>query len=221
VAGAGLNGGTVILTFANEPEAKAFLKEALSDQFEVFPEVSVRHATFSHVNIRPDFVAVPKDNQFSDLALAFEVKSMSKPTTPAVAKALKQASDYVLARINHDPKRADGLNNHAEKPVVACFLFPAPEWRTEGALHGVHDPDELRRIGDQIFLSGMAHLAGYLRVGLAFVSEAHRKRSLVLTFGPNEIWVSSRGWRSKARDRLVGKRQIGSTRKNLADLLEL
>ena len=209
------------LSFKNEPEARLFLEEELSDQFEIYSEGSVRHATFSHVNIRPDYVIVPKDREFRDLALAIEVKSMSMQTTPVVAKALKQASDYVLSRINHDPRRKDGINNHANKPIVACFLFPAPEWHTEDSLRGVNDAEEIYKTGDQIFLSGMTHFAGYLRVGRALVSTRYRERTFVLSFGPNEVWVSSRGWRSNARNMLVGKRQIGSTRKDLADLLEL
>jgi hypothetical protein len=41
----------------------------------------------------------------------------------------------------------------------------------------------------------------------------------VLYFGPNEVWVQGRGWHADAEHMLLGKRQVGSQRKTVLDLL--
>lgn len=52
-----------------------------------------------------------------------------------------------------------------------------------------------------------------------YVTSAYKERPLVLTVG-NEVWVSSRGWRTDARNILAGKRQLGSQRFNILDELK-
>ncbi|MCW9035389.1 MAG: hypothetical protein OQJ97_14295 [Rhodospirillales bacterium] len=209
------------LVFSDEISAKEYLIDILSGHFELYCEVNVQHATFGELTIRPDIVAIPLDQQYNDIALAFEIKSGKGFGTPEFAKAFKQASDYVLSRIKPDAARCEKFKSHVGKPIVACFMFPAPPWATENSLSEDMSQCELIKTGDEIFNSGMAHMAGYLRVGMVRRSFDNRSNPFVLCFGPNEVWNSSKGWRSDARNKLVGKRQIGSVKRDISKLLKL
>lgn len=208
------------LQFKTEEEAASDLYSRLSGHFEIFPEVTVQHATFPNLKIRPDFVVIPKDEKFCDLALAFEVKSMKDADPPVMAQAFKQATDYVLSRIVKDERRADGLNAHVGKPIVACFIYPAPEWGPGDVSHLTDSFERENQKSDNLMHTGMMHLARYFGVGRGTLFENRRQETeLGLYFGPNDVWKSSKGFSNNARNLLVGKRQFGSTRKNIADLL--
>ena len=183
----------------DEVQTRAHLRAMLESAFETFEEVDVRHALFRKRRLRVDVLAIPRDPGLSDLALAFETKGDRDWLIPTYAEALKQASDYVLARV--EPK----LAAHAGKPVMATFIYPAPRKVMEPHPHRI-EPD--KKI---FFLSGMAHMAGYHRVGTARMETLKRGPALVLSVN-EEIWNSHRGWRTNARNVLAGKRQLGSQR---------
>ncbi|RUP13899.1 MAG: hypothetical protein EKK43_14470 [Methylobacterium sp.] len=183
----------------DERQTRAELRRMLDPDFETYEEVDVRHALFRKRRLRVDLLAIPRDPLLSDLALAFETKGERDWLIPTYAEALKQASDYVLARV--EPKLAE----HAGKPVMATFIYPAPR--------KVMEPNPRRVEADRkiFFLSGMAHMAGYHRVGTAQMENLKRGQALVLSVN-EEIWNSQRGWRTNARNVLAGKRQVGSQR---------
>ncbi|MGX9981103.1 hypothetical protein [Methylobacterium fujisawaense] len=183
----------------DERQTRAQLRQMLDPDFETYEEVDVRHALFRKRRLRVDLLAIPRDPLLSDLALAFETKGERDWLIPTYAEALKQASDYVLARV--EPKLAE----HAGKPVMATFIYPAPR--------KVMEPNPRRVEADRkiFFLSGMAHMAGYHRVGTARMENLKRGQALVLSVN-EEIWNSQRGWRTNARNVLAGKRQVGSQR---------
>lgn len=183
----------------SEADVRAHLAAVLARDFETFEEVEVRHALFRRRMLRIDVLAIPRDPVLTDLALAFETKGDRRWLIPEWAQALKQASDYVLATI--EPK----LAAHAGKRVMAAFVYPAPRWQSHGA------PPSAGVTHEEMFLSGMGHMASYQRVGTARIVEGRRGPELVLKAG-EELWTSTRGWRSNARNVLAGKRQIGSQR---------
>lgn len=172
------------------------LRGLLAADFDTFVEVPVRHALFRRRSLRIDLLAIPKADHLRDIALGFEVKGHDEWNIPSLAHCLKQASDYVLATVEPE------LPEHVGKRVMAVFVYPAP--------------DKVNVTFDDVnptaaFYSGMVHMAGYYRVGSAKISSGYREKPLTLSC-PDEVWVSSRGWRSNARNILVGKRQIGSQR---------
>lgn len=188
----------------DEAAVRARLCAILGPAFELFPETLVRHALFRGRRLRVDLLAIPRDLAFSDIALAFETKGEREWDIPSWAQALKQASDYVLATVEPD------LPAHVGKRVMATFVFPAPPWASG---------DKAGDASKASFLSGMAHMSGYHRVGMVSSAIYGRRRLNRLTLGFNEVWVESRGWRANARDMLSGKRQIGSQRFPILDEL--
>lgn len=192
----------------DETQIRAHLRAMLEPAFETFEEVEVRHALFRRRRMRVDLLAIPRDPTLSDIALAFETKGDRVWDIPLWAQALKQASDYVLATV--EPK----LSNHSGKRVMATFVYPAPQWVLE-MNENIHSETP-----KSSFLSGMAHMAGYHRVGMArYCASYGRQTALTLSIGPNEVWLSTRGWRAQARHLLAGKRQIGSQRFPILDEL--
>lgn len=189
-----------------EEENRNELERWLAPAFHTYREVCLRHALFTRRTLRVDLLAIPKDENFSDITLAFEVKGHEEWDIPNLAHALKQASDYVLGVVTADPAVP---YEHVGKRVMATIVWPM--WHARGL-------GENRSHRDGI-LEGMRHMAGYHRVGAAYVTDAYKERPLVLTVG-NEVWVSSRGWRSDARNILAGKRQLGSQRFNILDELK-
>ena len=176
------------------------LEAWLLPAFETFREVPLRHALFTHRTLRIDLIGIPKDDRFCDIALGFEVKGHDEWDIPSLARCLKQASDYVLGIIQPGfaPRDHDG------KRVMAVFIYPPPS--TCGMREGSR--------GGRDFLLGMAHIAGYHRVGTAGVAagyHGYREVPFVSSCG-EEHWTSSKGWWQNARNVLVGKRQIGSQR---------
>lgn len=206
--------------FDNEPEAKAELIKWLSPHFHLFEEVTVSHGTFPQVRIRPDIVAVAKDPRHSDFAIAFEVKSSKHFGSSERVKMFKQASDYVLAKVEYDSSRQE-LAPIVGKVIAASFVFPGVEpWSYMDAWEGM-TKDEVIALVRRSDIFAMAHLAGYLRVGHVVFDERRSGMFLALLFGGNEVFVTDRGWRTDARNMLLGKRQIGSTRKKISDLIGL
>jgi len=189
-----------------EEDKRIELESWLAPAFETWREVKLCHALFRRRKLRIDLLAVPREDPYRQIALGFEVKGHTEWDEPIWAKALKQASDYVLATVEPD---RPGLGPHVGKRIMAVFVWPAPSW--------VISPKSADIQG--AFLSGMAQMAGYLRVGRATVSKS-RRPSLELTFGPNDVWGSASGWRPHAQNMLVGKRQIGSQRFNILEELE-
>jgi len=58
----------------NERELRAELMTALSPAFECWEHVPVRHVIFENKVLTADVIAVPRDDAFGRLTLAFEVK---------------------------------------------------------------------------------------------------------------------------------------------------
>lgn len=174
------------------------LRGLICDDFDVFEEVNLSHSLFRHRLLRADLVAIPRDPKMSDIAIAFETKKDQDWDIPSWGAALKQASDYVLATIHKDRPQ---IAPHAGKRVMAVFMFPCASRQNWGAC------DDVREAA----LSGMSHLAASFRVGVARSVNYGRVERIALMV-PNEVWVAGRGWRSDARNILVGKRQIGSQR---------
>jgi len=97
-----------------------------------------------------------------------------------LAWALRQGRDYVLS------KSVLGM-------VLACFVYPVPI--------------EFIR-GEDRYWQGMAKLASYVRVGIAFI-----EGGLVLDFGGHVIFRHGQ-WTSQAKKFLLGQRQLGGGRSN-------
>ena len=102
-----------------------------------------------------------------------------------VETALKQSADYVGGHVLEGP--------HRGKRIAACFLYPT-------AIHDRRDHE------------GMFNLIAQWRVGRGFMSWAVEPE-LALAIGYVVIWRSKRGWTSKARDMLLGKRTVGGSRR--------
>jgi len=77
--------------------------------------------------------------------------------------------------------------------VLACFVYPVPI--------------EFIR-GEDRYWQGMAKLASYVRVGIAFI-----EGGLVLDFGGHVIFRHGQ-WTSQAKKFLLGQRQLGGGRSN-------
>ncbi|MGD9829941.1 MAG: hypothetical protein AB7E70_01370 [Hyphomicrobiaceae bacterium] len=181
-----------------ERELRDELVSLLGCNFYCIQEAALRHGQFSRHVIRADVLAFPLDSDFFDVPIAFEIKSLKRGRESHYAEwapAIKQASDYVYARIE------DGrVGGFVGRRVVASFVYPAPPWGVEpGALIG-------RVANHQLIVSGAFHAALYFRVGRA---RKDKKGALELSFGPNPIWQSGR-WTGAARDFLRKKRKIGS-----------
>lgn len=183
-----------------EDEARDDLERLLARCFWTYREVNLRHALFRRRTLRADLIAIPKDQNMEDIAIAFECKRDQDWSDGPLGPALKQAADYVLATIE-DPivmPRFKGV------PVMGSFLYEAPACNC-------NEGPSVKAIA----CSGMMHMAGLLRVGGA---RPGRKGRLTLSFGATVVW-DERGWWANARNVLVGKRQIGSQRFPILDEL--
>lgn len=190
----------------SEQENLEILKRHLAKGFDTWCEVPLRHALFRRRTLRVDLIAFPRDPRFSDIALAFEVKGHEQWDGPRYAKALKQASDYVLATVDTGIVPPE----HNGKRVMGVFLWPG---KPEPELDDPYPEYERGRF------YGMAHLAGYFRVGTASYTDRRGTPVFCLRLG-EQLWFEDRGWRASARNVLVGKRQIGSQRFPILDELE-
>jgi len=181
------------------------LRMILAAGFDTFLEVPVRHALFTRRTLRIDLLAIPKHAPMNDIALGFEIKGCEEWDIPSMARCLKQAGDYVLATV----EPAAALHEHVGKRIMAVFIYPGPEVASN--VRPSDDPQVA-------FLGGMIHMAGHHRVGSVRVATQYREQPNAL-FCPNQVWSQSRGWRSDARNILVGRRQIGSQRFPILDEL--
>ena len=102
-----------------------------------------------------------------------------------VEMALKQSADYVGGHVLEGP--------HRGKRIAACFLYPTA---------GYHHAD---------YYGAMFNLIAQWRVGRGFIDPYWHE--LTLALGYVVIWRSKRGWTSKARDMLLGKRTVGGSRR--------
>ena len=177
-----------------EEQMTARLIGIIGADFRIAREVWIRPALHRN-RMRVDVLAVPKAPDLSDLAVAFEVKAEQDWTIPELAKALKQAQDYVGGTI----EVGQGLGVYEGKAICAAFVFP-----------GLPPGLDMKPSSKDAFLGGMAHLASYSRVGSAYFAEG-RGSPLVLRC-PDRIWEERRGWFAAARPVLAGKRQAGSQR---------
>lgn len=182
-----------------EDQRVAELSRALSGDFEIYREVTARHCLLP-INLRIDLLAIPRDETFSAVALGLEVKGHPDWLAPELAKCLKQASDYVLSVVCASP---DLPSHHVGKRVMAVFIYPPPPRH------------HYESTATDSFLAGMAQMAAYHRVGTASVD--HKGRTVLAC--PEPVWVQNKGWRATAIHILAGKRQVGSQRFNILDLL--
>lgn len=174
------------------------LEGAIFPGFVGYREVPVRHALFTKHLLRVDLLGVPRDPAFSDLLVGFEVKrhKQDKWSEQALAKTVKQASDYCLATVEPDRDDIEFLRG---RRVLAAFIWPAPL-----------NNDAFRR---------MFQVASYFRVGAARIDYRKRDQRLEMRLG-QVIWSTANEWSGVARTTLAGKRQIGSQRFNVLDELQ-
>ena len=188
-------------TIRSEDEMRSELKLLLRDHFHLFEEVTVEHALFRRRRLRCDLVAIPRDDDFADLTIAFETKPLRSDcvdSTNYQVDAVRQAQDYVLSRIVDDRVDLEGLRG---RRILACHLYPTP-------------PHE------DTYLRGMMALAGTNRVGRVVCGANENNRATRLS----SLWAAGCFWeRGKftphARGILAGKRKIGSQKFSILDEL--
>lgn len=188
-----------------EKRRRAELIERLGSSFVCLEEVWLSHATFPALKVRADVVAIPLDGSFRNVPLAFEVK---EPVAGRQSKewiaALRQASDYVYARIVKKPNRIP--DDIAGRRIAAAFIYPAPHIHDFG-LDGGTDP-----------MLGAMTMALHFRVGQARPSRGKPER-FALAFANNEIWQYDKGFTIIASQYLDGRRRFGSGSINAFDEL--
>ena len=149
-------------------------------------------------NGRPGFIDVlcrPHAPELNDLCFAIEVKAKAEIGDAEMAAWFAQCRAYVGAV----PIGAlTGL-----PPTVAVFAW----------LVGIRlDP----RPGEQLRMDGMRMLAQHLRVGVAIdgTDNSAGRPGLKLIFGPScEVLNQPRGWRPRARERLLAARIEGGVKR--------
>jgi hypothetical protein len=142
--------------------------------------------TFREVNVRHTNGKLLRIDLLAiqgEIVIGFEVKAPGFK----LAWALRQARDYVLSE-------------SVAGTVLACFVYPGPNLKEEK-----HD-------WSRGYQQGMAKLASYDRVGLAFFVPYHN--GLLLDCGGHAVWRCGE-WTSVAHDLLEGKRQFGGTKQNI------
>ena len=186
------------------------LMAALEGDFLCYEEVRLKHPLFPTHIVRADVVAIPLDEDFHDITLAFEVKAPTQEWNFADwCECIQQASDYVLGRVT-----ANGPTALASRRVNAAFLYPAPPY-----VRACKGQVLNREIEHSLMLTGAMHLSSHRRVGSCSVKQYQDRTKAELSIGPGEIWNSDRGWFSQARGVLAGKRRVGSQKINvLAEL---
>lgn len=190
-------------------------KELLAElyaHFDCYEEVPLRPGLLDRQLIVADVVALPKDDAFSGVLLAFEVKEPRSPWNYARwCRAIRQAADYVFAEAdpNTSPASIRG------RRVVASFLYPAPPFDPTGQ----RGQSSFVKAGEEMMVSGALHLGLHFRVGRASRTASRFGPVFTLNFSPNVVWQSDRGFVPQARGLLLGSRALGSGRINaLAEL---
>jgi len=174
--------------FRDEPEARAFLIDQLSPDFQFWEEVRAIGVDGDSFNLD----AVSKCRA-SGHVIGWEFKK-SPLFKSEFADALRQAIHYRFARIADN--RLPELQG-AQLAAIAVF----PDW------DGTHDDD----ISDYSReAAGMRVLAGQFRVGAVRLASDSR---LSFIMSENAIWHSDAGWNKNAEGVLYGKRGLGSARK--------
>lgn len=189
-----------------ELEQRRALIEALGDQFECFEEVPLQHAIFERRFVRADIVAVPKDERLSSYAFAFEVKQPDKTWDYSRwSNALRQASDYIYGAITSKGP----ASRFAGRRISAAFMYPSPPLDPEGRLA---DKGPYVRPDTSVMVTGLFHMGLHLRVGRAHWESDKEGKRFWLSFGPNPVWCSRRGFRDQGLNLVAGKRTLGSQR---------
>ena len=171
--------------------------ELLGPAFLCFEEVDVEHPLFEGLMLRADVIAIPVEEELWGHALAFEVKTYGQDADYAKwSGAVKQASDYVLGSLRSKNQVVEG------RRVSAAFVYPAPKYQPY-----VPRENPPADISQQVMIAGVFHCAIHWRVGRAFHSE---RDGFSLSFGPNELWTTRRGFSGQAKALLKNKRRVGS-----------
>lgn len=174
--------------FREEPEARAFLLERLSGDFDFWEKVRAIGAAGDIFELD----AVSKC-EWTGNVIGWEFKR-SHLFKSEFADALRQAIHYRFARISD--KRLPELEG---KQLAAIAVFP--DWA------GTHD-DGVTEYSREA--EGMRVLAGQLRVGAVRLSDQGKLSFIV---GESAIWHSDTGWNKNAEGVLYGKRGLGAVRK--------
>jgi len=191
-----------------ERPIRAELIGALLDDFACVEHVPLRHALFTDRIITCDVLAIPRDDRFSGLTIAFEVKCAESAWCPSAGvtnvpfwtRAIKQAADYVYAEVVSD---FDDTSLHGRR-IAASFVYPANIRRNAKSTE--HD----------IRAWGAFEAACHLRVGRAYIQDilGGRARCLNLYLG-TELWSTGKGFSSHANGVLRGRRPLGSQQVDL------
>ena len=89
--------------YSTEEHAQADLVHRLQSDFITFEEVEVVPASFPDRVLRPDVIAIPRNEEYSDFLIAIEVKVGNPKGTGDYARYLKQGADYVLGKRHVSP----------------------------------------------------------------------------------------------------------------------
>jgi len=180
------------------------LIEALSPHFFCFEEVVLRHALLRARLIKADVVAFPRGGQLGGCGFAFETKVKTQFYDHShYSEAIKQASDYVYAKVEADKR----LNEFEGKFIHSSFVFPSPPFYANQS----SIPAEAETQSSELLLaSGAIHLALHFRVGRAYWEKSFPDRKFVLAFGRNDVWNSRDGFVKRGDGLLQQKRRLGS-----------
>lgn len=190
-----------------EKQRRIELIQSLGSGFHFFEEVRLRHAMFEGRIIRADVLAVPVEGKFAGVPLAFEVKEPTpEQQSKFWVKALRQAADYVYAKIEPPVRKCEGLPVGGR--IAAAFIFPAPA-TTDYDLQDRKD-----------VLIGARALALHFRVGQARPSVRGKGR-FALAFAGNEIWQSDCGFKEVAGQFIGGGYRLGSKIINAIEELDV
>ncbi|HRY23217.1 MAG: hypothetical protein H6852_06995 [Geminicoccaceae bacterium] len=175
--------------YPSEPLARAEVLQRLAPHFEFFEEVKAESANGDVMRI--DAVS---QCRLTGWTFGWEFKR-SHLFKSEFADAMRQGIHYRLSRI------ADArLPTHKGLQLPAIVLFP--DWL------GEHD-DDVTNYGREA--EGMRLVGAQFRVGTMRQSGDER---FAFIMGQSAIWHSASGWTKNAEGLLLGKRSLGSTRKN-------
>lgn len=189
-----------------EKPVRIELMNALSEHYICFEEVNLFHALLPKHIIRADVVAFPRGGQLSGCGIAFETKLPKLSIGGAnIAETIKQASDYVYARVAPDVR----LKEYVGRRINSSFVFPSPPFRTQMRdLEKEFGSDS----AEVLQASGAFQLALHFRVGRAFWEKEYPYKRFALAFGRNDVWNSQEGF-LKSGDGLFSQRRRLGTKK--------
>jgi len=186
-----------------EADRRKELIHSLGDEFLCEEEVGLFHPIFRTLKVRADVLAIPTDERFWGCLLAFEVKEPKDWNYAKWCKAIHQATDYVYATVEDNER----LGHFTQRRVAASFVYPSPPY---APYDGSGKTCNLIRDRDIKIVSGAFSLAARFRVGRAIQSNIKCGDGMMLSFGPNLIWESGKGFTAAAEKLLTNKRPVGS-----------